>query len=155
MSHYLAMTPAYQRWCANVPPDSCDVASYTAYVARVDHMLCYINILYPTFVRRGDLVLRSEGIPDDWSDFMRQAQEAQWSGSDIEYVINHVHITDLFLNDPDRDAIQIEVYGFLADMIADLWQKRLQDTFPDRQFDVSVTNRDISPKVYAVQKRVL
>jgi hypothetical protein len=149
------MTPAYQRWCATVPIESRDSMSYTAYVARVDHMLCYLNILYPTFIVKGELVLRSDNIPDDWGEFMRQVNEAKWSNEDIEYVINHAHITDFFLNDPDRDTIQIEVYGFLADIIADLWQKRLQDTFPDRHFDVSVTNREISPEVSAVQKPVL
>jgi len=65
--------------------------------------------------------------------------------------INHLHVCDVFLNDPDHDAIPLEVYGFLADVIADLWRRRLQDAFPQRRFEVGVTDRDVSPEVYAVQ----
>jgi hypothetical protein len=151
MEQYLALTPAYQRWCASAAPEACNITSYTAYLARVDQMLCYIALLYPTFVLQDDLVLRADQIPDDWETFVRQAQEARWSHQDIEYIVNHLHITDLFLNDPDRDAIPLTVYNILADVIADLWRKRLHDTFPQRHFDVGVTNRDTSPEVYAVQ----
>lgn len=149
--HYLTLTPAYQRWCAHAPLESRNVASYMAYLARVDHLLCYLTIFYPTFVIVDDLILRADAVPDNWDEFMRQARVARWLPREIEYVINHLHVTDIFLNDPDRDAIPIEVYGFLADVIADLWRKRLQDAFPQRRFEVGVADRDASPEVYAVQ----
>jgi len=149
--HYLSLTPAYQRWCMHAPSESRDLASYTAHLARVDHLLCYLSILYPTFVSVDDLILRADALPDDWNAFMSQARAAHWSPRQIEYIINHLHVCDVFLNDPDYDAIPLEVYGFLADVIADLRRKRLQDAFPRRRFEVGVTERDASPEVYAVQ----
>ena len=149
--HYLSLTPAYQRWCMHAPSESRDLASYTAHLARVDHLLCYLSILYPTFVSVDDLILRADALPDDWNAFMSQARAAHWSPRQLEYIINHLHVGDVFLNDPDYDAIPLEVYGFLADVIADLRRKRLQDAFPRRRFEVGVTERDASPEVYAVQ----
>ncbi len=151
VDQYLALTPAYQRWCSNVSPEACNIASYTTYLARVDHMLCYLAILYPTFVLRDEMVLRADQIPNDWETFVQQAQEARWSPRDIEYVVNHLQVMGLFLNFPDLAAIPLEVCNFLADVIADTWRKRLHDIFPQRHFDVGVTNRDTSPEVYAIQ----
>ena len=151
MLQYLKLTPAYQKWCKQVSSDARDMVSYTAYLARVDHLLCYMSILYPTFVNKDDFVFRKDSIPNDWDGFMNQARAGKWSKREIEYMVNHLHVTDLFINDPDVDNIQLEVYQFLADTVADLWQKRLEETFPDRRFEVGIAERDSDPEVYVVE----
>jgi hypothetical protein len=32
VDQYLALSPAYQRWCSNVSPEACNIASYTTYL---------------------------------------------------------------------------------------------------------------------------
>lgn len=151
MFKYLMMTPAYQKWCRSVSSDQCDMVGYTSYLMRVDRMICVIDILWPDFIEKDGLVLRSSHIPDNWDSFMEQSRKANWSSQQIEYVINHLHLEDIFLNDPDRDKISNEVYIFLADTIASAWKSRLQGLFPEKDFDVGVTDRDTSPEIYAYQ----
>jgi len=145
------MTPAYQIWCKSMPADQCDVLSYTSYLARVDQFICYIDIMWPEFIEKEGLILRSTSIPEDWDSFVQQAKDANWSERDVEYIINHLHITDLFINDPDRDGIDSEVYRFLADLVTHFWTYRLKELFPEKQFEVGIADRDISPEVYAFQ----
>jgi hypothetical protein len=77
-----------------------------------------------------------------------EAEKAQWSHSDIEYIINHVNVADFFLNDPDRDVIDPIVFTFIANTIAEMWKCKLQMLFPDKRFEVGVTDLDIDPEVY-------
>lgn len=147
----LQLTPAFQRWCQSVSPEVCNLPSYSAYVSRVDHLLCYLDIVWPDFDKRDGLILRRSNIPEDWPAFQAQAQQAAWSPQQIEYVINHVHVMDLFLNDPDRDQIPTAVYTVVADRIATTWQCRLQQLYPSTRFTIGVEDRDVSPEVYAVQ----
>jgi hypothetical protein len=83
-----------------------------------------------------------------------QAQEAKWSPSDIEYMINHLHVSDLFLNDPDRDEIDSTVFVFLARSISDLWRCRLESLYPKKNFVIGVANIETDPEVYVYLQRV-
>lgn len=157
MLNYLSLTPAFRRWNkGGRVEDSGKWASYQVYSTRVDQMLCYIDLLWPEFIETDDLILRKGAIPEDWARFIEAARTANWSLSDIEYVVNHLHLSDVFLNDPDRDSIDMTVYTFLAQTISDTWKSRLNTLFPKREFVVEVNQEDGIPEVfaYAVRKQV-
>jgi hypothetical protein len=126
-----------------------DVQGYQAYLARVDTLLGMLDVVWPDFIEQDGLVLRRSATPQDWEVFKAEAAAAHWSETDMEYVINHLHIPDLFLNDPDRDTTDEAVYVFLADTIADMWQCRLQRLYPEKSFAVGVANRETDPEVFA------
>lgn len=150
MFTYPVNTPAFQRWNAGVPRNQQnDWQSYQAYLRRVDQFLGSLELLWPEFTIQDGFVLRVNNIPHNWQLFMNQAQEARWSPEDIEYVINHIHLYDVFMNDPDRDQIDITVFSALADAIAEMWKCRLNSLFPDRQFMVIINDRDKSPEIGA------
>lgn len=65
----------------------------------------------------------------------------------------HQHVTDLFLNDPDRGQIEQRVYVALAHTIAEMWRGRLAQLFPDRVFEVGVDNEEFEVEVYAYEKQ--
>lgn len=152
MKEYLSFLPIFQQWQQAVDKDEA-WRSFQYYTARVDQMFSFLDILWPEFIEFDGLILRRNSIPTDWNTFQEQAQKAKWSLSDIEYIINHFHIMDLFLNDPDRDAIEIKVFRFLAYSIADMWKCRLQNLFPDRAFVVGVANADVEPEIFAYLSR--
>jgi hypothetical protein len=151
---YLKLIPAFQRWKNGVPNDQKDDwQSYWAYIGRIDTAICLLDILWPEFVQKEGLFLRRSALPYDWEQFIQQAQRANWSPSEIEYVINHVHITDLFLNDPDRDQIDPRVFRFLAEEIASMWKCKLNLLFPTEQFIVEAKTEQDESEVYVCKQR--
>ncbi len=149
MLKYLEKTPAWKRWNESVPINQKDDwQSYQSYWARVDQTLTLLDILWPQFIEREGRILRKSALPENWPQFRCEAKKSSWSDSDIEYVINHVHVADLFLNDPDYDQIEPEVYAFLAHTIADLWRNKLNSKYPTKAFVVAVLNQCEEPEVY-------
>jgi hypothetical protein len=150
MLQYFKLTPAFQRWNDKVPVTQVDDwIGYRAYTARVDQALCFIDRLWPEFVEVEGLVLRKNAIPKDWNEYVRQAREKNLTSRNIEYLINHLHVSDMFLNDPDRDNVNGVVYTFLANTMADMWRSRLTESFPHKRFSVGVDFEQVDPEVYA------
>jgi hypothetical protein len=152
MLKYLQLTPAFQRWREAVPASQRDdEQAYAAYVARVDHWLCLLDVLWPKFIEVDGLVLRASDRLQNQREqnrLLHPMRALEWSDSDIEYVINHVHVPDLFLSDPDRDQIDDRVYLYLANVIAEVWRCRLEALFPDVQFEVGLSGDEHDPEVY-------
>ena len=147
---YLILTPAFQKWHSKVQGTSKNSwRSYQDYFTRVDQVLCLLDIVWPEFEERDGMILRMSNMPDDWFQFKQQADQSGWSKSEMEYVINHLHIADLFLNDPDRDKIDNSIYQFLAFTLADAWECKLKMLFPNMNFAVGVSEENIDPEVYA------
>jgi hypothetical protein len=150
MLDLLEFTPAFQQWNATSgTADQESWGNYQAYIMRVDLALCMIDVLWPDFIVRENLILREANIPQDWEKFVSEARSANWTSSDIEYVVNHIHVSDLFLNDPDRDRVDLKVYQYIANVIAEMWKCRLHILYPDRQFSVTVNDYEIAPEVSA------
>lgn len=150
MLQYLKLTPAFQRWNEKLPVSHLDDwEGYQAYTARVDQALCLIDWLWPEFVEVEGLVLRKKAMPKDWNEYVRQAREDNWTSHNIEYIVNHLHVSDIFWNDPDRQNISGEVYVFLAEVIADMWRCRLTELFPHKKFSVGVDFEQVGPEVHA------
>ena len=148
MLEYLRLTPAFHHWNDNVPvSQQDDWKSYASWKARVDQLLC--------FIEKEGLILRKSAVRDDqkWRALLCSARAENWSASNIEYVVNHIHIADLFPNDPDADQIDDKVFFFLANTIADMWRGRLEALFPEKQFVVGVSSDEFDPEVYAHMKR--
>ncbi len=150
LPEYLKLIPAFQSWSEQVPPSQkLDWKSYQSYIVRIDQSICILDLFWPEFVEKDGFILRKSSIPNDWKKFKLEAEKADWSHSDIEYIINHLNVADFFLNDPDRDKIDSIVYTFLGHMIADMWKCKLQMTFPDISFEVAVSDNNVDPEVYA------
>lgn len=150
---YSAKLPAFNRWTeATQKSGESEWSNYRAYSFRVDHLLMALEILCPEFVVKDSFVLRKNNIPDDWEKFLSDSREANWSSSDIEYVLNHLHIADCFPNDPDLAQIDMDVYRFLAKTVAEMWGYQLRSLFPDKNFDIWVGNMDDDPEVSVMVK---
>ena len=153
MSNLLKDTPAFKRWNVEEPVNQLnDWQSYQAYVLRADLLLCAIDLFWPEFVLKDDLILRKSNVPEDWETFINQAREANWSATNVEYTINHIHISDIIFNDPDREQISLHLLNYLAEVLAEMWQHRVNSLFPNRKFKVEVyKNEDPEVSVYTIK----
>lgn len=151
MNSQIRKTPYYHNWALSTSSDQHNTQSFMAYHARVYQLLMYIDVLIPDFIEKDGYVLRVSAIPEDWDLFLGEAKDANWEKSSVEYAINHIHVKDLFLNDPDVDTIDDDVFNFIADVISSSWNWRLKQLFPQKHFEVAVKERDWNPEVYAVE----
>ena len=151
----LKTTPSLQQWVSEhrqigVTEDTEDLAwDYLYANLRVDKFLLVLDVVWPNFIRKEQYILRESAIPTDWDNFKEEALRANWNSSGIEYVVNHLRVADLFINDPDVDLVTGETLAAIADVIVELWRHRLQSLFPEESFLVDIEDRDIDPEVYA------
>ena len=143
---FLLMTPRFSEWNSKSP---LDWKSYQNAIGRFDSFLCSINILQPFFIEYQGMILNTFNI-DDLQKSVDKLRKV-YSDPQIEYLINHIHIGDLFLNDPDSDTIPIEVYDYIADSIVTMWRLQLTKLFPHKHFVIDIKNRGIDPEVYVIQ----
>jgi hypothetical protein len=153
MLHYLEKTPAFHAFIRELElvsenPEG-NWAMYQYYSARVDQVICLASFMWPEFTEREGLILRKPHI--DWEQMIQEAKKANWSKMQTEYVFNHLHLYDIFSQDPDKSQVDNEVFTALAYVIADTWRCRLKELFPDRVFAVGVDNEETDPEVYAYE----
>jgi hypothetical protein len=149
--------PSYNRWINSMEHDKdADWSLYIAYIRRVDQVIALMDLFWPEFMIWENMLLRSSVMPEEITqreEYITQFRELGWSDSDIEFVVNHVHIHDEFINDPDYSIIPGEVYEFLAYAISEMWACKLKRDFPERQVEVGVKMDNGSPEVYIVTTR--
>lgn len=151
MNSQISKTPYYHNWTLSTSSDQHNLQAFMAYHARVYQLLMYIDVLLPDFIEKDGYVVRVSAIPENWDLFLEEANAAHWGKRDVEYALNHIHVKDLFLNDPDIDTIDDDVFHFIADMISASWDWRLKQLFPQKHVEVAVKERDWNPEVYAVE----
>jgi hypothetical protein len=150
MLEYLHKTPSFKRWNKLVPEtQKDDLKSFQSYIVRLDQALCLSDLLWPDFIEEDGLLLRLSAMPDDWDEYLHEARSSNWSDSDIEYVINHVHIYDVFINDPDRDEIPFEAFKAFAELVTEMWKCKLLRDLPQHQFEVGVQDVEGDLEVFA------
>src|SRR5262245_37431732 len=99
MLQYLLMTPGFQDWNSKLPSAKDDWRFYQQQILRVDHALCYIDIFWPDFLELDGLVIRDSD--RDIERVRKQFKQGDISPEQAEYILNHVHIHELFPSEPD------------------------------------------------------
>lgn len=151
MPNLLEYTSAFQRWMNQfnqVQATEETLLDYSYANARIDQLILALDILWPKFVRKEQYILREDAIPPNWALFKQQAAEADWSVRNVEYVINHLRLSERFMNDPDIDHIEPQLLSNLAHAIVELWRARLLNLFPNESFHVGVEDGDSDPEIY-------
>lgn len=92
---------------------------------RLRDALMLTPLFWPVFKEHDGCLL--------WADFSLDSYES-WMESTgrnrtaVESVMNHRHVTDLFLNDPE-EATQEQV-EFLGSVLREMWEAKLRRDFP-------------------------
>jgi hypothetical protein len=108
------------------------VALATTTIAEAASLLM---IAWPEFVEYRDCVFLkwsfSQSNVDTWFE------ELSGNGPAVEGVVNHLHLWDAFsLNGP----ADYRAASAMSANIANMWRAALRDAFPDREFDVTLTD---------------
>lgn len=143
----LEESESYKAWHA-VDPTKNGWRSYQAHLARVDEAIYLAAYFWPDFVEREGMILRRDAMPSEVEGYLKSFVGR--SKAQIEYIVNHLHVSDIFPNDPRRDIYTNKVYIHIAEIIAQMWRSRLAEIFPNRNIVVQVANRESDPEVYAL-----
>jgi hypothetical protein len=122
------LIPELKKWNSG---KGISIEEWTDCYARYDHFIGYARILWPEFVEHDGCVFLAEGFsPEGYSEWRKRLAKPE-----TEAMINHRHITDLFLNSefkPNRDVVL-----YIGRLLKDTWQTKLNRDFPDRKTTVS------------------
>ena len=132
------------------PPLGDHAPNYVFHEFDPAHPLFWGHILFPELIEIHDCVL----LKDRYS--LENFQSWRKSTSDlsaIEDVLNHTHVWDLFYKKNAR-MIDSDWYR-IAEMIRVCWELNLQKQFPERKFELYLTNtdQDYGPTVGFFSKR--
>ncbi|HEX2972895.1 MAG TPA: hypothetical protein VHP11_11210 [Tepidisphaeraceae bacterium] len=100
-------------------------------IGRYDHAVAYAALFWPDFVLHDDCIFIDAPDAQNYENWMRQC------GGDrrqVEAVINHRHIVDLFTNSEFEPTKQLVIH--VRRLLEDMWSCKLRREFPDRHFVV-------------------
>lgn len=94
----------------------------------------YSTIFWPEFLVHDDCVfLKSHFSLSNFNNWKETSYIENYS--QIEYVINHTHILDLFTSDK-QDDITLDQIKYLGHILKEVYETKLKVQFPDRKFVV-------------------
>ncbi len=141
--------PALRRWRSENNP-SLDAWDFLREAGGLQMCLAFSHLFWPSFVLiKGCVLLERRYEP---KNFEKWWQELKGDRKRIESVINHVHLYVLFPADPEMGDTD-EPFVELGEILAACWSCALSKAFPERKFDVSVTNdeEDYGPTIHFMQ----
>jgi hypothetical protein len=94
--------------------------------------VAFADLFWPEFVEVDGFVLRAHAYSSEKLAHWRR--DPRLERRDIELVINHLHLGDLFLNAPWHPAYE-PLVPYFARILAGTWAAALAQRFPDRQFE--------------------
>jgi hypothetical protein len=100
---------------------------------NVKHAIGYSILFWPEFVEHEDCVFLenhfNKGNFENWKNSGYVENYAQ-----IEAVLNHIHILDLFGTDEKKDEVNYEQILFLGDRLLKMLSAKLKVEYPGRKF---------------------
>lgn len=121
---------SYESWMTEGPRDFHDFLNINA---NLELAAAFAKLFWPEFIEvQGCILLREKYSPDNFTDWW---QHFDGSRTGVEGIINHVHIYDLFLNNKSGSH-EFAIAAFLGHVLRRCWKYALQESFPDRTFEV-------------------
>lgn len=104
---------------------------WTSANARFDHFVMYARMIWPEFIEHDDCVFLAQGFStDSYKQWRKQLDKTR-----TEAMLNHCHITDLFINSEFKPNLNIVLY--IGRYLKEVWTEKLKRDFPARHFVVS------------------
>jgi hypothetical protein len=115
------------------------VDSWTAANARFDYFVLYARMIWPPFIEHDDCIFFEEGFsPESYQQWRKQLDK-----TGAEALLNHRHITDLFINSEFKPNLEIILY--IGRYLKEVWTEKLKRDFPSRKFVVSFPEEPHTP----------
>ena len=127
--NFEALIPELSRWNEG---RGIDVAAWISCIGNFEHLIGYLELIWPEFVEHEGCVLRAGFSAESFRGFMDHTGGNKRS---VEAVINHVHIVRIF-GDSDLSPTEGQVIH-IGRKLKDIWTCKLARDFPDREVTVS------------------
>ncbi len=131
----------YQEW-KKINPEISPI-QYSGSILTTADFLATLMIIWPGFEEKNNMILRVSN-----RNTYNNLEGTDLSKNQVEYLVNHIHVPDLFLN--DSNEVTPEILKGIASIIVDIWGLQLAKTFPNRRFSIGMNDDGIGPTVYVV-----
>lgn len=129
----------YESWKSGwVEKDKVDEFSYISNTCNPEDVLLSCKLFFPDFIVEGGGVFLENKYDNDAFEswFKKFSGDLQAT----EKMINHTHLYDVF--DGCSEDVDDRVFEQLAEVVALSWRLVLSDKFPQKKFNVVVSNSD-------------
>jgi len=124
-----------QQWANQ---EGLDIHSYINDQCHPEQILMFSTLLFPAFVVSEEGVFLERNFSDE--TFARCMSLAYGDMAEAERLLNYVKIYDVF--GQYGDGVSANVFLQLCEVIGFAWRMVLKEKFPDRFFNVEVSNSD-------------
>ena len=110
------------------------ISDWTSIEGNITLAIGYSCLFWPDFIEYDDCVfLKDTFSVENFKDWTKTEYVVHFA--QIESVINHIHILDLFTSEK-QDEITYEQIKYLGNKIREIYEVKLISNFPDRKFEV-------------------
>jgi hypothetical protein len=127
--------PQLKKWQAQFD-DSMGVWNFLSREGSATLAIAYSTLFWPSFIEVQSCVLLRHRYKEE--TFIKWLDHFGGRARDVEAMINHVHLWDLF--DPESEGVPEEAMEDLAYIVSKCWEAALRDSFPSRSFEVTVSS---------------
>ena len=110
------------------------ISDWTSIEGNIKLAIGYSCLFWPDFIEYDDCVfLKDTFSVENFKDWTKTEYVVHFA--QIESVINHIHILDLFASEK-HDEITCEQIKYLGNKIREIYEVKLISNFPDKKFEV-------------------
>lgn len=106
--------------------DGVDLETWVDTMGNYNFAVGYITLFWPKFVEFEHYILTSRFTPEQVRGFENNPNSTPMA---VEWVINHVHISDIHLAD---ENISVDKVVMLGEVMAEIYTAKLKWQFPDK-----------------------
>lgn len=122
--------------------DPISITDWTAYEGSMSLAIAYSFLFWPEFIEHdGCVILKNRFDTNNFEDWKKTVYVKTYG--QIESVLNHIHILDLFGTDEKRNEIGYEQIRFLGNRICAFYAAKLNIEFPGREFVFSFNGDEV------------
>jgi len=128
--------------------DEIDIENWIDCIGNFKHAIAYSTIFWPDFIEFEDCVFKAQHFNE--ANVLNWLKHTSGDKQATEKVVNHLHLDDLFPNAEDTTDEQEE---YLANIIKEMWEMKLERDFPNRNFEVILINDEFELQITFYQPR--
>lgn len=107
----------------------------------------YSILFWPAFIEYNDCIILKNHFDIDNFENWKNAEYVS-SYSQIESVLNHIHILDLFGTDERKDEVNYEQIVFLGNQICNIYAAKLKLEYPEKNFTFNFNGNERLSELY-------
>ena len=109
------------------------VNDWISYEGNVQFLIAYSQIFWPDFIEfESCIFLRNRFDFTNYENWKKTDYIINFA--QIESVLNHIHILDLFATDDKRDEVNYQQILFIGNTLCEIYSAKLKNEFPEKKF---------------------